>query len=280
LVGDAREADERGRAVGYIGNPAMVAIAMREDGGNSKGGGGVTGRKAGIDAGVRYVTVEEGVVERAGRQDVRRAETPRGNFQDNVKDGTVGIGFPGEEGGLFRIGIVSEVPDYEEGCGDEGDFTGGDGTGEDIVERVKGGGAAEVPGVVGIRDEEGRGHSGDSEGWEPLMTIGELHGKQPDVFLILEEISGEGAVGDVALCSRWWRVLRSWVIHGDGLRRFLGTNRETRKGDSDAREHEGLAGTAEAAMRPGCNALDCPFPVHSFKDSSDLDRELIFECAS
>lgn len=52
LIGDAGEADERGRAVGYKGNPAMAAIAMREDGGNGKRGGGVAGRKAGIDAGV------------------------------------------------------------------------------------------------------------------------------------------------------------------------------------------------------------------------------------
>jgi len=176
---------------------------MREDGSNGKGGGGVTGRKAGIDPSVRHMTVEEGVVERAGRRDVRRTETTRGNFQDNVEDSAVGVGFTGEEGGLFRVGIVSEVPDYEEGRGNNGDFARGDGAGEDVVERVKCGGTAEVAGVVGIGDDQGRGNPGDGEGGEPLMAFGELHGKQPDVFLVLEEISREGAVGDVALCSRW-----------------------------------------------------------------------------
>lgn len=204
MIGDAGKTNERGRAVGYIRNPAMVAITMGKDGGNGKGGGGMTGRKTGVDPGVGHVTVEEGVVERAGRRDVRRAETTRGNFQDNVEDSAVGVGFAGEEGGFFRIGIVSEVPDYKEGCGNEGDFTGGDGAGEDVVERVEGRGAAEVAGVVRVRDEEGRGHTGDGEGGEPLMAFGEPHGKQPDVFLILEEISREGAVGDVALSSRWW----------------------------------------------------------------------------
>jgi len=204
LIGDARKADERGRAVGYIGNPAMVAIAMREDGGNGKGGGGMTGRKAGIDAGVRNVTVEESVVERAGRRDVGRSEAPRSNFQDDVKDGAVGVGFAGEEGGLFRVGIVSEVPDYEEGCGNDGDFARGDRAGEDVVERVECRSAAEVAGVMGIGDEEGRGHAGYCERWKPLMALGEPHGKKPDVFLVFQEIMREGAIGDVTL-RRCWR---------------------------------------------------------------------------
>ena len=204
LIGDAGKADERGRAVGYIGNPAMVAIAMSEYGGNGKGGGGVTGRKAGIDAGVRYMTVEEGVVERTGGWDVGRTEAPRRNFQDDVKDGAVGVGFAGEEGGFFRVGIVSEMTDNEEGCRNNSDFTGGDGTGEDVVESVKARGAAEVARVMGIGDEEGRGYAGYGKCWEPLMAFGEPHGKKPDVFLVFQEIMREGAVGDVALCSGWW----------------------------------------------------------------------------
>jgi hypothetical protein len=43
----------------------------------------------------------------------------------------------------------------------------------------------------------------------------------------------------------------------------LATKRETHEGDSDAREHEGLAGTAEPPVRPGFDALDCPSPDHS-----------------
>jgi len=203
LIGDAGKADERSRTVGYIGNPAMAAIAMREDSGNGKRGGGVAGRKTSIDPGVRHVTAEEGVVERAGGRDVRRTETMRRNFQDNIKDGTIGVGLTSEEGGLFRVGIVSEVPDCEEGRGNDGDFACSDGAGEDVVESVECRGAAEVADVMGISDDKGRGHAGYGERWEPLMALGEPRGKKPDVSLILEKIMRKGAVGDIALRSRW-----------------------------------------------------------------------------
>src|SRR5580704_11199620 len=98
----------------------------------------------------------------------------RRNFQDYVKDSAVGVGLTGEEGGLFGVGIVIEVPDYKEGCGDDGNFTRGDGAGENVVESVECRGAAEVAGVMRISDEEGRGHTGYSERWKPLMAFGEL----------------------------------------------------------------------------------------------------------
>lgn len=200
MSGDAREADERGRAVGYIGHPAMVAIAMRKHSGNGKGGGGMTGRKAGIDTGARYMTVEEGIVEKAGGRDVRRTQAPRRYLQHYVKDGAVGVGFTGEEGGFPRVGIVAEMSDHQKGCGNDGDFSCGDASGERVVEGFESGGAAEIGRVVGISDDEGRSRTRYGEGGEPLMAFGKPHGKQPDVFLVLEEISREGAVGDVALC--------------------------------------------------------------------------------
>ena len=111
MIRDTGKADDRGRAVGHPGHPTVVAIAMRENGGDGKCGRGVTGRKTAINTGVRNMTVEKGVVERAGRWDVRRTQSMRRDLQHYVKYGAVGVGFTGEERGLFRVGIVAEIPD-------------------------------------------------------------------------------------------------------------------------------------------------------------------------
>lgn len=180
----------------------MFAVAMREDGGDGERSGGVTGGKAAVDADVRNMAVEEGVAERSGGRDVRGPQAARGDLQHDVEDGGIGVGFSGEERGLFCVGIVGEMPDDQKSGGDCGDFAGGDGTGKYFVESVEGRGAAKVAGVVGISDDKASGQAGYRERGDPLVALGELHRKQPDVFLIFQKITGEGTPGDVALRER------------------------------------------------------------------------------
>ena len=149
------------------------------------------------------MAVEECVGESSGRWDVRRTQSPCRCLQNHVNNGAVGVGFTGEQRGLFRVRIMAEMSHNQKGCGNNRDFPRRDAPGEGIVETFESRRAPEVRRVVRIGDDKRRRHTRYGERGQPVPPPRELHRKQPDVFLIPEKVSWELAPGDLALCACW-----------------------------------------------------------------------------
>jgi len=74
--------------------------------------------------------------------------------------------------------------------------------------------------------------------------------------------------------------LRSWVIRGEGLRRFLRAKQRRRKGNRGARDKAIEARTAESATQARFVALNYRFQHYYFKGTSELARAPVFRRTS
>src|SRR5882762_1532965 len=137
----------------------MLPIAMGENGCNGKRRCRVTGRKARAYTAERLRTSEESVRELAGRREVRRTQSARRYLHHYVNDGAVGVGFPGKQRSLFRVGIVAEVPHHQKGRGNDRRFCRSDASGKSVVKAFESRRAPEVGRVVRIGGDERRGHA-------------------------------------------------------------------------------------------------------------------------
>ncbi len=175
----------------------MPAITMGEDRRNRKCLCRVTGRKARIDADRRLMTAEECVGEISGRWQVRRTQPPCRDLESDVNRGAVCKGFTGKQRRFFRVRIPAEISSNQKSHWNKSDFRGCDGSGESVVESFESRGAPEVGRVMWISGDETSSYTSDRNGRQPVLPSGDLRGKQPDVFLIVEKVSRKPAPGDV-----------------------------------------------------------------------------------
>src|SRR5580692_2960033 len=117
---DAREADCARHAVCDEGHPTMIAVAVRDDGGDRNSRYGMHGIKT---ARVKRIVsaVEEAVCIRAVACVLQRLLSARDALEGEVDRETIREGFGGKERRALRVGILSYQAVGVDRCGNGGD---------------------------------------------------------------------------------------------------------------------------------------------------------------
>src|ERR1700694_4244941 len=96
---------------------------------------------------------------------------------------------------------MTEMSHHQKSCGNNPYFRCRSASRKCIVKPFESRRAPEVRRVVRISNDKRGRHSRYCERGQPVPPLGELHRKQPNVFLILKKVSRERPPGDLALCS-------------------------------------------------------------------------------
>lgn len=195
--GDAGKTDGGGEAVSEPGSPAMALISGGHDGGNGEDSGGVSGGEAAAFEG-RFASAEECVIKLSAGRNVRRALSSRDSLHGQVDDCAVSIGFSGKNGCADLMLVMSPISSHQESYRNGCDFRGGDGAVKGVIQVVKILRVAlEVRHYVRIGHDERAGCGGDGNSGHPVTALNELRGKEPDIFLVMKEVFGQRAPGDL-----------------------------------------------------------------------------------
>lgn len=221
-AGDARKTDCAGHAVCDEGDPSMLAVAVRDDSSDCSCRHGMHGIKA---AGVKRIVsaIEKAICVRAVARVLQGLLSAGDALEGKVECETIRECFGSKERGALRVGIFLYQAKGVDRSGNRGDECSGVHSAEHAIKTAEAVGCVEVRRSRRVGSNECGCDSHDRDGGKPMFGLGELSGKEPDIFLIGEKIRGECAEGDMAIrCSdgRRLRLLRGRG-GGSGVRGLL-----------------------------------------------------------
>jgi hypothetical protein len=194
-----REANRSRQTVGGPGDPAMIAVAARNDRSDGDGRDCMSRRKAATYAGFR---VEESVRIISWGSDVGGAPPGRYAIHDRPDDFGIRYSFRGEERGFLHVRIAARKADDIDCAGNGDCFHPGDFAAEYAIEAPENSRVGEIRLDARVGGEKCEGAGSDGNRWSPILSLRELVRERPHLFLIVQEVSGQEAQGDVALCGR------------------------------------------------------------------------------
>src|SRR6185503_19274581 len=105
--------------------------------------------------------------------------------------------------GAYLIAVLPRIACDHERRWNRDYLCGGDRAIKSIVQAVQ------VPCVVleiwhhmRIGDYQPGGYTGDAEGWQPVVSLGQLHRKRPDIFLVAKKVAWQALPRDLTRCRR------------------------------------------------------------------------------
>src|ERR1700722_5806587 len=166
--------------------------------------------------------------------------TPGDGLERQIDQEAVGEGLAGKQRRFLSVGIFSNPADAIHRRGNRRDESARARTAENTIEAAEAGGVAKGGSGVGVGSDKSASDANYGDGGPDMLALGQFRGKQPDIFLVGQNISWQlakryAAASVRAACGRpgacggrggFWRV---------GL--FLGAQRKGT--DQKSHEHEG-----------------------------------------
>jgi len=216
-AGNAGEADYASHTVCDPGDPAMVAVAVRDDRRDCKSRHGVHRIKA---ARVKRIVsaIKEAIYVRAIDRVLQGPLSAGNALESQVERETICESFRGKECGGLRVGILFDETDGIDRCWNGGDECSSVHSAEDAIKAAEAVCCPEIRSAVRVGSDERGCDSHDGDSRKPVLGFGQASWKEPNLLLIGGEIRGESAEGDLAIgCSGG---SRSGLLcrHGGGSR--------------------------------------------------------------
>ena len=215
----------------------MALISSGDDGGDGEDSGGVSGGEAAAFEG-RFASVEKCVVKFSAHGNVRRAFSSRDGLHGEVDDCAIGISFCGEDGCADFMLVMPPITRYQECHRDSSDFRGGDGAVKGVIQIVEVARVVlEIRHHMRISDDKASGCAGNGKSGNPVAALNELHGKQPNLFLVMKEVFRQRAPGDLFILDRGVGVRVAFDLRWIGsLRLALLRRTVARRNDDGGKE--------------------------------------------
>ena len=186
--GNARKADRRCETIRQQRHPSMMLIPACDNCRHRKNSCCVSGRKRtafewGLAAG------KERVVERGSGGNIAGAFPASDRLHRQVDDGTIGVGFSSEQRSVHLISIMPSIARNKKRHGHRDYFRRSNQRIEDVVHIVQiTGVSAEIGHHMRIGHQQSCGCARNRERRKPVAASHKLSWKEPNIFLIMEEI--------------------------------------------------------------------------------------------
>lgn len=188
---DAREADGTRHAIDHPRHPPVVVIAAGNHRRYRKGSRSMSGGKAAAFE-WRFAAIKKRIVKVAASSNIGRPLSAGNGLYGKVHHGAICVCLGSKYRGAYLIAVLARVPRNQEGRGNRDYLGGGDRRIEGIVEAVQ-----ILCVILKIRhhmrvsNNQPCGHAGDAKGRQPMVSLGQLYGKRPNIFLIAKKVPGQ-----------------------------------------------------------------------------------------
>lgn len=160
---------------------------------------------AGMKRAVR--AVEEGVHVRAASGIRERLPSGTRKLERHVQQINVGGGFACKQSGALGVGVFAEPADAINRSRYSREHGGAIGAAENLIETVKIRGVQEMGGGVGVAAYKSASKANDDHRRPPVTDVLGFEREIPDLFLILDDVSGQFSDGNVAVVGETWDLL-------------------------------------------------------------------------